>query len=82
MYASARRVESLVELAARGIQTLPLDVIDDAAMQWAVAHIEAESGSVGVLVNNAGYGLYGAVEEVPLAEARQQFETNFSGRHG
>ena len=79
VYASARRVDSLADLADRGIHTVPLDVTDEAATQWAVAHVEAEAGPVGVLINNAGYGLYGAVEQVPLTEARRQFETNFFG---
>ena len=48
-------------------------------MAAAVETIEAESGAIGVLINNAGYGLYGAVEQVPMDEVRRQFETNFFG---
>lgn len=48
-------------------------------MAAAVAHVEERHGSVGALVNNAGYGLHGAVETIDLDEARTQFETNFWG---
>ena len=79
VYASARRPESLGELADRGIRTLALDVTEERSMAKAVQAVEADAGSVGVLINNAGYGLYGPVEQVPLRDVRQQFETNFFG---
>lgn len=79
VYASARRVESLEDLADRGIRTLALDVTEDDSMAGAVGAVEAEAGAVGVLVNNAGYGLYGPVEQQPMAEVRRQFETNLFG---
>lgn len=79
VYATARRVESLTELAAAGCRTLSLDVNDEVSMSAAVAAVEAEHGAVGVLVNNAGYSQSGAVESVPLPAARAQFETNLFG---
>lgn len=79
VYATARRPESLADLAAAGIRTLPLDVTDEASMTEAVDRITAEQGAVALLVNNAGYELTGPVEEIPLAEARRQFDTNFFG---
>jgi NAD(P)-dependent dehydrogenase (short-subunit alcohol dehydrogenase family) len=79
VYATARKVETLDELKARGIRVLPLDVTDEQSMADAVAAVEDEAGPVEVLVNNAGYGLYGPVEQLPMDEIRRQFETNFFG---
>jgi NAD(P)-dependent dehydrogenase (short-subunit alcohol dehydrogenase family) len=79
VYASARRVADLSGLAAAGIATLHLDVTDEASMQAAVKRVVDERGCVGVLVNNAGYGVIGALEDVPLAKVREQFETNLFG---
>ena len=79
VYATARRPDSLHELTNLGLHTLTLDVTDDASMQSAVAHIEEREGSVGALINNAGYGLYGPVEQVAMSEVQRQFDTNFFG---
>jgi len=79
VYATARQVDTLADLAGQGIHTLALDVTDEASMTEAVAAIEEAAGPVGVLVNNAGYGLYGPVEQLPMDEIRRQFETNFFG---
>jgi NAD(P)-dependent dehydrogenase (short-subunit alcohol dehydrogenase family) len=79
VYATARRAESLKDLAAAGIRTARLDVTDEASMTDAISRITADYGAVGVLVNNAGFELAGPVEGVPLAEARRQFDTNFFG---
>lgn len=79
VYATARRPETFAELAAAGARTLALDVTDEASMTAAVKAIEAEHGSVGTLVNNAGYGVYGPVEEVPMGDVRREFETNVFG---
>jgi short-subunit dehydrogenase len=79
VYATARQVDTLADLARQGLHTLALDVTDEASMTDAVAAVEQEAGPVGVLVNNAGYGLYGPVEQLPMDEIRRQFETNFFG---
>lgn len=79
VYATARRPDSLADLDERGCKTLQLDVCDEASMTAAVKAVEDAEGAVGVLVNNAGYGLEGAVEEVPMEEVRRQFETNVFG---
>lgn len=71
--ATARRLESISDLPVAG--TLTLDVDSDEAVAAAYATV----GPVDVLVNNAGFGIDGPVEEVPLAEARRAFETNFFG---
>jgi NAD(P)-dependent dehydrogenase (short-subunit alcohol dehydrogenase family) len=79
VYASARRPESLKDLAALGCRLLALDVTDEDSMRRAVAVIEDDHGAVGVLVNNAGFSQSGAMETVPMAEVRRQFETNVFG---
>jgi NAD(P)-dependent dehydrogenase (short-subunit alcohol dehydrogenase family) len=79
VYASARRVETIADLAGEGCTTLALDVTDEASMRAAVERVEREAGAVGVLVNNAGYSQSGAVETVPLEAVRRQFETNVFG---
>ena len=77
--ATARKPDSIADLGTADCQTLALDVTDEASMKSAVEQVEAEHGSVGALVNNAGYSQSGAVESVPLDEARAQFETNVFG---
>src|SRR3984885_9307781 len=79
VYASARRPETISELAGPGCQTPALDVTAEASMRAAVEHVEAAEGAVGVLINNAGYSQSGAIETVPLATVRRQFETNVFG---
>jgi NAD(P)-dependent dehydrogenase (short-subunit alcohol dehydrogenase family) len=78
-YATARRPETLADLEAAGCRTLPLDVTDEAARVQVVRAIDEERGGVDVLVNNAGYADYGAVEEISLERWRREFETNLFG---
>ena len=77
--ATARRVESISDLAQRGCQVLALDVCDEDSRRSAVEAVEKEHGAVGPLVNNAGYGSEGPVEEIDIEEIRRQFETNVFG---
>ncbi len=79
VYATARRLETIEELVEDGCRLLRLDVCDEPSMREAVRAIETEHGAIGVLVNNAGYGLEGAIEELPLEEVRREFETNLFG---
>ena len=79
VYATARRPETLADLEIAGARILALDVTDEESMVAAVKAVEDEHGSVGTLVNNAGYGEYGPVEETDMARVRTMFETNVFG---
>jgi short-subunit dehydrogenase len=79
VYATARRLDAIQDLATTGCRILALDVCDEGSMRAAVDAVERAEGGVGVLVNNAGYGQEGAFEATPMTEIRRQFETNVFG---
>jgi NAD(P)-dependent dehydrogenase (short-subunit alcohol dehydrogenase family) len=79
VYATARRPETLADLADKGCTTLALDVTDEASMSAAVQTVVDAEGAVGILINNAGYSQSGAVESIPIDQVRRQFETNVFG---
>lgn len=79
VYATARRLDSIADLEAKGCKTLALDVCDEASMVAAVAAVELAEGAVGVLINNAGFAQDGPIEEVRIDAVRRQFETNVFG---
>jgi NADP-dependent 3-hydroxy acid dehydrogenase YdfG len=77
--ASARKISDLSELKSAGCQVLALDVNDAGSAKEAVDAVISQYGGLGALVNNAGYSQSGAVEAVPMARVRAQFETNVFG---
>ncbi len=79
VYATARNPQALAELAESGARALALDVTNEQSRVAAVTTVEHEAGSIGVLVNNAGYGEYGTIEETDLVGVRREFETNVFG---
>lgn len=79
VYAAARRLGRLRDLSPLGIKAISLDVTDDDSMVNNINQIIHQEGRMDVLVNNAGFGLYGAVEEVSMKDARYQLEVNVIG---
>jgi NAD(P)-dependent dehydrogenase (short-subunit alcohol dehydrogenase family) len=67
------------ELEAAGIRVLAMDVTEEASMVAGMEAIIAAEGRIDILINNAGFGSYGAMEEVPIADARYQLEVNVFG---
>ncbi|MBQ4390741.1 MAG: SDR family NAD(P)-dependent oxidoreductase [Paludibacteraceae bacterium] len=79
VYAAARRVDRMEPLRQYGIVPLKMDVTDEASMQEGVKTLLNAEGRIDVLINNAGYGYFGAVENVPMDDARNQLEVNVFG---
>lgn len=79
VYGMARRTDKMSDLQAIGMEVVALDLTNDASIVDAVATVIAKEGRIDVLINNAGYGSYGAVEEVSMEEAKRQFEVNIFG---
>lgn len=79
VYAVARRTSLMEGMGSDGIHVHAVDLTDDASMSALVERVYAEQGRIDLLVNNAGFGAFGAVETVPMADARSQFEVNVFG---
>ncbi|TIT78147.1 MAG: oxidoreductase [Mesorhizobium sp.] len=79
VYVAARQTDKMEDLAALGARPLRMDISKNEEIEAAVASILAEVDGVDVLVNNAGFGLYGPVEDIGIDEARYQFEVNVFG---
>jgi short-subunit dehydrogenase len=79
VYAAARRTERMKGIISLGIKPISMDVTDDASMVTNIERIIQSEGRIDVLVNNAGFGLYGAIEEVSMKDARYQLEVNVIG---
>jgi NAD(P)-dependent dehydrogenase (short-subunit alcohol dehydrogenase family) len=79
VYAAARRIEKMEELKILGAIPVQMDVTDNRSIENGIEKINQESGGVDILINNAGYGSLGSVEEISIEEAKRQFEVNIFG---
>lgn len=79
VYAAARRIELMDDLKKLGADIINLDVTVEESVKSCVNYIISKEGRIDILINNAGYGSYGAVEDVPISEARRQFDVNLFG---
>ncbi len=79
VYAAARRIEKMNDLQQSGAHLLKMDITKDDDVTRAVAEIQKEHNGVDVLVNNAGFGMYGAMEDTSIDDAKYQFEVNVFG---
>ncbi|WAC13019.1 oxidoreductase [Dyadobacter pollutisoli] len=79
VYGAARRIEKMQDLNQYGIKPVSLDVTSEESLVACVAHISKEAGGIEILVNNAGSGYYGALEDMPISDAKYQLEVNVFG---
>ncbi len=79
VYVAARRVAKMQDLEELGAIALQMDITSDEDVQRVVATINNDHNGVDVLVNNAGYAIYGAMEDTTIDDARRQFEVNLFG---
>ena len=79
VYAAARRIELMEEIVQKGGYSIYLDLNDDNSIKSCVNEVLQKEGKIDLLINNAGYGLGGSLEDIPLEKAKQQFEVNVFG---
>ena len=81
VYATSRDADDIADLAEQGCETASLDVTVDADIERVLDRIDGDTGRVDCVVNNAGYGQYGPLEDIPVNRLRRQFDVNVYGPH-
>lgn len=76
VYAAARRLENMLDLKELGAEIIKLDLTDDNSILKAIEFFFSKESQMDVLLNNAGFGAHGMIEDVPVSEGRKQFEVN------
>lgn len=79
VYGAARRLSHMDDLVAKGGHAIQMDILDEVAIDEAVHRIMDEQGRIDILINNAGYAVWGAVETISMEDARRQFDVNIFG---
>jgi short-subunit dehydrogenase len=79
VYGAARRLDKMEDLKSLGVKTIQMDVSEDNSMVQGIEEIIKAEGRIDVLINNAGFGSYGALEDVSMSDARYQIEVNVFG---
>ena len=79
VYGVARRVDKMDDIKSLGVKVLEMDVTNEDSMVKGIETIIKAEGRIDVLINNAGFGSYGAIEDVSIADARYQLEVNVFG---
>lgn len=79
VYGAARRVENMRDLIEMGGHTIGMDITDEKQVKAAIARVMSEQGKINTLINNAGYAIYGSIEQISIHDARRQFDVNLFG---
>jgi len=79
VYGASRRIDKMKDLEGLGVQLIALDLSNEESIVEAVNNLLQKENRIDIIINNAGYGSYGSLEDVPLSEAKYQFEVNIFG---
>jgi short-subunit dehydrogenase len=79
VYGAARRVNKMADLKQFGVQGIEMDITDDNSVKKAIDQIIKTEKRIDILINNAGFGSYGAIEDMAMVDAKYQLEVNVFG---
>ncbi|TLX87518.1 MAG: SDR family NAD(P)-dependent oxidoreductase [Thaumarchaeota archaeon] len=75
----SQRIQEITNKEKLPLKIIRLDVKEDESIRIAIQKIISDSGGIDILINNAGYVMFGPIEEISIKEIKEQFETNFFG---